>query len=130
MRIKLLRTSKILRNFGTFIHLLQKLNPNFFPKSITTDDGTLCYKKLIAKEFNKYFSYFLSDKKISIIYSKKFIFENFQNMIKPKEDFQFVHTTENEVADLLNELDNKSSPGYTGLPVSILKLGSDSFMPF
>ena len=40
-----------------------------------------------------------------------FIFENFQIMIKPKEDFKFVHTTENEVADLLNELDNKSSPG-------------------
>ena len=87
-------------------------------------------KKLIATEFNKYFSSFVSENKISIIARKKFIYENFQNMIKPKDDFKFMHTTENKVADLLNELDNKSSPGYTGLPVSILKLDSDSFIPF
>ena len=87
-------------------------------------------KKWIANEFNKYFSSFVSDNKISITDYKKFMFENFQTMIMPKEDFKFVHTTNNKVADLLNELVDRPSRGYTGLSVSIPNLVSETFIPF
>ena len=35
--------------------------------------------------------------------------------------FDFVHTTYEAVLDLIHSLDNKSSPGMSGIPVSVLK---------
>jgi hypothetical protein len=80
----------------------------------------------ITNTYNNHSS-FTPDSSISNVESCKFILISFKNMLKSdiesskNEYFKFLKITKEEVNDLLKKLDSLSSPGISGLLVSILK---------
>ena len=81
----------------------------------------------ITNTLNNHFASFATDSSISNANSQKFSLHSFQNMMKSDNiflnngNFNFVKMITDEVIYLLKDLESSSSPGISGLPVSILK---------
>jgi hypothetical protein len=99
---------------------------NKSPDSIMSNNELVTDTFEITNTYNNHSS-FTPDSSISNVESCKFILISFKNMLKSdiesskNEYFKFLKITKEEVNDLLKKLDLLSSPGISGLLVSILK---------
>ena len=101
------------------------------PDTIFSNNKLYSDKKDIANVFNRHFSSFESEKDLNDTECKKYIFNTFNTKMKidkPNKtngEFMFSSIDKKEVLDLINQLDNKTSAGISGIPVFILKKASD-----
>ena len=90
-------------------------------------DGSIVTDKIdIMNAFSKHFSSFESEKEVNNRDCNKFILNTFQDINKQsknssRKEFSFTCIKKKEVIDLLQDLNERTSAGYLGPPVSILK---------
>ena len=96
-------------------------------------DSKVIYKNSdIAQEFNGFISDLSLPKGVLESESIRYIDKNFNslkysNKLRIKSRFNLDLTTAAEVFDLINAMDNSSSPGVTGWPVKLIKHCATNF---
>ena len=126
-------SKKFWQFYQTSMHIRSDKSSKLAPSCIKTDAGTVVDKNKIANEFNSFFSSFVSEQNVSSEDCKRFSYKNFQSSkfkSKLNSTFKFRNIFVEEVEKLLNSLENSASPGVSELPITILKAGRKSILPF
>jgi hypothetical protein len=100
---------------------------------IISKDTSHDTEESVGEHFNKFFTNFQSRFSTTMEESNEYINKLFNNSRKNNnimgKTFKFTETSSNEVANIIKDLDSKSSAGYIGIPTKLFKYCSETLSP-